>query len=72
MEIEVRRYGAGGRPVAQQVELPAGSRIVDLLARLELSEDDVGFLLVNRGDGSFERILHDGDRVTIIPPIAGG
>lgn len=72
MKIEVRHYGAGGRPVEQRVELPPGSRIHDLLARLGLPEAEVGFLLVNRGDGSFDRVLQDGDRVTIIPPIGGG
>ncbi len=72
MHVAVRLYGAGGRPAEQHLALPAGSGIGDLLARLGLPEAEVGVLLVNGRDASFDQGLRDGDRVTIIPPIGGG
>jgi len=72
IHVEVRLYGAGGRPAEQRVALPEGSRIRDLLARLALPEAEVGVVLVNRGDASFDTPLQEGDRVTLIPPIGGG
>lgn len=72
VHVEIRLYGAGGRPAAQQVALPDGSCIRELLAWLALPEAEVGIVLVNREDASFDTPLQEGDRVTLIPPIGGG
>ncbi len=72
IHVEVRLYGAGGRPAERRVALPGGSRIRDLLGRLGIPEAEVGVVLVNREDAAFDRPLQEGDRVTLIPPIGGG
>jgi len=56
----------------REMDLPAGARVRDLMALLDLQPDDVGVLVVNGHPGSFRDRLAEGDRVTLIPPLAGG
>jgi molybdopterin converting factor small subunit len=74
MDVEVKPFASLKRrqPMDGKVQLAAGSRVSDLLATLGIATDDVGILVVNREDGRFDQVLHDGDVVTLIPPIAGG
>ena len=74
MEVEVTLFETlkHSRPAGGRVSLPEGARVSDLLAALGVALADVGVLMVNREDGRFEQELHDGDRVTVIPPIGGG
>jgi sulfur carrier protein ThiS len=46
--------------------------VLDLLATLAISADDVGVLIVNSRDATYRQRLTDGDRVTLIPAIGGG
>ncbi|MDJ0781860.1 MAG: MoaD/ThiS family protein [Desulfosarcinaceae bacterium] len=49
-----------------------GARIADLLKALHISVEEVGILVVNHRDATFDQALRDGDRVTLIPHIGGG
>ncbi len=59
-------------PEGGRVRLEAGACVADLLARLGIAEEDVGFLVVNRKDARFNQVLEEGDIVTVIPPMGGG
>ena len=54
------------------VELPEGVRISSLLAKLGISPDEVGILVVNQRDATLDQEITDGDTITMIPPIGGG
>lgn len=46
--------------------------VSDLLCQLNIKEDEVGVLIINRQGGTFSSILKDGDHITMISPIYGG
>lgn len=67
---------AGGAP--REIDLPAGSTVADLLARLYAEHPKMqGWdktLLVAVGLEFAERTqeLHEGDEVSVMPPVQGG
>ena len=54
------------------VELSCGATVQSLLNRLNIGVADVGILVVNARDATFDQVLKEADVVTIIPPIGGG
>ncbi|MGH3038514.1 MAG: molybdenum cofactor biosynthesis protein MoaE [Gaiellaceae bacterium] len=76
MRVTVRLF-AGLRERAgaaeRVLELPAGSRLADIWAPLDLGEEPQGLLYaVNKDYASGNRLLADGDEVALIPPVSGG
>jgi len=79
IEVEVRLYatlrkyspeaGAGGPLVLQ---IPEGTQLTDLLARLGVPEGEVKMAFVNNRRQDEDYQLRDGDRVAFFPPVAGG
>jgi molybdopterin synthase sulfur carrier subunit len=56
-----------------ELELPDGSTISDVLERMHIPRTSAQMVLVNgEHDRDFERALHDGDVLSIFPPVAGG
>ena len=74
MEVYVSLFSIlqKGRFRVARIQLQEGACITDLLKRLDISPDDIGILVVNQRDATFDQQLHDGDAVTMIPPIGGG
>ncbi len=64
------RHGTMGDRL--DVRLPAGSRARDLLTRLGIGEGLEAVVAVNDHVREGGTVLQDGDRVEIIPAIAGG
>jgi MoaE-MoaD fusion protein len=63
------RAGTGER----EVELPAGARVTDVWAPLELGDRPPGLLYaVNKAYAAPDRTLAEGDEVALIPPVSGG
>ena len=54
------------------VEVDKGTSIRDLLALFDLKEEEIGLVVVNGKSGAFGQTLREGDRVTMIAPLAGG
>lgn len=58
------------------IELPEGTTLAGLLARLDVAGAELSLTLVNdaavRESDQTARLLGDGDRVTVFPPIKGG
>lgn len=76
MQVSIRlfaglreRAGAGAR----ELDLPAGSRVADVWAALDLGEEPAGLLYaVNKRYAAADAELEDGDEVALIPPVSGG
>ncbi|MFO0965348.1 MAG: MoaD/ThiS family protein [Gemmataceae bacterium] len=67
--------GVTSKP-GESMDLPAGATMLDLMARLEALYGPAPPLLVFRGEEqaalSREVTLTDGDRITLLTPMAGG
>lgn len=57
---------------ASELELPTGSTVDDVAAHLGIPPDFARITLVNGQDARGEQRLHDGDVVSMFPPLAGG
>ncbi len=84
MRIHVRlfanlrdRFPSGDRGQGD-IELEAGASLMDLIERLEIPDPQVQMVLVDgqqvlrQAGGRVERILEDGETVSIFPPVSGG
>lgn len=61
-----------GRFKSEVWEMPAGSKVIDILAKLGLQGREVAILRVNGRDVPDEQKLMDGDIITLFPPMGGG
>jgi molybdopterin converting factor small subunit len=55
-----------------ELDLPSGSRVADVLRRLEVDEALEPIVAVNGVVAAEEAVLQDGDQVAVIPSVAGG
>lgn len=62
--------GLGGRH-ARSMELPEGTTIATVISDLALP-DQPRVVFVNNRHAPESSVLHDGDRLAIFPPVAGG
>lgn len=62
--------GKGGR-YARMFDLPEGTRVADVIADWKLP-DQPRIVFLNNRHAPEDTELHDGDRLAIFPPIAGG
>ncbi len=68
----------GGKELG--LDLPAGSQIHDLVAKLQSENPDLGDLLlkkkvlvsVNQEIAHWDTVLSDTDEIALLPPFAGG
>ena len=59
-----------GEPM--EVEMPDGSTVADLIARLQIPRNEVKLVYVGGRLKGDEYVLQDGDEVGIFPPVGGG
>lgn len=73
MKIEVRLFATfrSGRGKKVYVELsnPTPLKVIE---KINLKKEDIAILLINGRTGSFDKLLQDGDYISIFPPIGGG
>jgi sulfur carrier protein ThiS len=62
--------GKGGRH-SRTFDLAEGTTIADVIAMLGLP-DEPRVIFVNNRHAEEAAVLHDGDRLAIFPPVAGG
>jgi len=74
LKIEVRLFATFriGRDKIQMLDMPEGSKIIDVLDRLNIKSEEVSILLLNGRDGDAQRILKDSDVLALFPPVGGG
>lgn len=74
MKVEVRLFATfrEGREKKYFLDIPEGSRILDILNMLNIGAGEVSILLLNGRDGDAMRTLEDSDVVAVFPPVGGG
>jgi sulfur carrier protein ThiS len=80
MRVEIKLYASlarympelEGGDVMQGMEVEEGTTIGELLESLNVPADVVKLIFLNGTHASTERVLHDGDRLGVFPPVAGG
>lgn len=75
MKIHVQLFATLSRYLPDQdatLELPDGSTVRDVLDRLRIPKEIPVIALVNGRDVASEQTIHDGDTLTMFPPLAGG
>lgn len=74
MKVEVRLFATfrEGREKKYFLDVPEGSRILDILNMLNIEAGEVSILLLNGRDGDTMRTLEDSDVVAVFPPVGGG
>ena len=53
-------------------EVPDGARVKDLVVKLGMPEELASVIIVGETNANPSHALNEGDRVTLIPPLAGG
>jgi len=53
-------------------EMPDGSTTGDLIHKLGVPEDLASVIIVSDTNANASHRLNDGDRITLVPPLAGG
>lgn len=74
MEVEVRLFATfrEGREKKQKMLVPESTSILDIINMLNINEEEVAIMLLNGRDGSSDRLLKDGDILSLFPPVGGG
>jgi sulfur carrier protein ThiS len=80
MQVRVKLMGTlrsklppGTQGGAAALEVEPGTTVADVLGRLGIARGHVHLVLVNGGmETDRQRILSEGDELTVFPPVAGG
>ena len=75
LKVEVQAYLDQYSPNGQgsfDYELPDGANVTTLIRALNIPEEMTSVVIVNDTNAPLDHTLHEGDRVTLVPPLAGG
>jgi molybdopterin converting factor small subunit len=75
VKVELQAYLEQYSPTGQDTfdyEVPEGSRVRDLVVKLGMPADLASIIIVSDTNADPSHPLNDGDRVIVIPPLAGG
>lgn len=61
-----------GRFAEGWIELPDNAALTDLLKKLKIPLQDIGVVMVNARNGTYQQKLQANDNITLIPRIDGG
>ena len=71
LQAYLEKYSPNGQAVFEYT-LPDGATVQTLARELNVPEEMASIIVLNDRNADFDDPLHDGDRVTLIPPLAGG
>lgn len=74
MQIEVKLFATfrKGRFIKQNMDVPQGTSIGDILEILGIDEDETGVIFVNGRHASVSYGLEDSDVLSVFPLVGGG
>lgn len=75
IQVELQAYLDQYAPNAQPAfvyDLPDGSAVKDLISALGIPFEVATVVIVGKNVATMAQVLHDGDKITVIPPLAGG
>ena len=73
--VELRGYlaqYAPGEDATFSCEMPDGATVRDVLDRLQITDELAAAVIVGGEASDTARTLAEGDRLTLMPPLAGG
>ena len=71
LQAYLEQYSPDGQAVFEYT-LPDGATVQTLVRQLKVPEEMAGVIVINGRSSDFDNPLQDGDRVILIPPLAGG
>ena len=71
LQAYLEQYSPNGQAIFEYT-LPDGAAVQTLIRELKLPDEMAGVIVLNERTADFDDPLQDGDRVTLIPPLAGG
>ncbi len=71
LQAYLEQYSPDGKSVFE-CQLPDGATVQALVRQLDVPEEMASVIVLNDGSADLTDALHEGDRVTLIPPLAGG
>lgn len=71
LQAYLEQYSPSGESVFDYT-LPDGATVQTLVSQLNVPEEMASVIVLNDRSADFGDPLQDGDRVTLIPPLAGG
>lgn len=74
MRITIKLFATlrQGRFDIDTLDLPSGTKIIDVVQRLGIPEKEVTLIFVNGLHRNLISELHDGDTLAMFPPVGGG
>lgn len=71
LQAYLTQYSPNGSGVFD-MEVTEGATVQSVIKRLGVPEEMTSVIVVNEENGEPETVLADGDKLTLIPPLAGG
>ncbi len=71
LQAYLEQYSPDGQAVFEYT-LPDGATVQTLVRQLSVPEEMASVIVLNDRNADFDDPLQDGDRVILIPPLAGG
>jgi molybdopterin converting factor small subunit len=71
LQAYLEQYSPNGNDLFDY-DLPEGARVNDLVVKLGMPAELASVIIVGNTNADPSHSLHEGDRVTLIPPLAGG
>jgi len=71
LQAYLEQYSPDGQAVFEYT-LPDGATVQTLVRQLSVPEEMASVIVINDRSADFDDPLQDGDRVILIPPLAGG
>lgn len=71
LQTYLEQYSPDGQPQFEYT-LPEDATVRTLVRQLNVPEELAGVIMLNDGIADLPERLHEGDRVTLIPPLSGG
>jgi molybdopterin converting factor small subunit len=74
MQITVKLFATFriGHFAEEIQEYPAGTRIAEVIGKLQIPEPQVGMIMLNNRHAEPDQELHEGDTLAIFPLVGGG
>lgn len=71
LQTYLEQYSPNGQPLFE-CALPEGATVQTLVRQLNVLEELASIIVLNGRIADLPDPLHEGDRVSLIPPLAGG
>lgn len=71
LQAYLEEYSPAGSP-AFEYAVPDGARVGDLITQLGIPHEMATVVIVGQTAARMDDPLHEGDTITVIPPLAGG